>query len=69
MDNYVWLAFTDKYGLVWFNGEYSIKFIEQLLQLKGCKDFEIHLADQSTYWFFIRNYLDDCLQLEYVKEI
>lgn len=67
--NYIWICFTDKLGIVLFDGEYSITFIQQLLKLKGCKDYEIHLADNSTYLFFLQNYLEDCLQLEYTKEV
>lgn len=68
MNRYIWLAFTDKYGIIWFGNAYSVKFVEQVLKSKGCKDFEIHLTDQSTYYFFIQNYLENCLQLEYVKD-
>lgn len=65
MDNYAWICFTDKYGFIYFDGEYSLEFVKSILSLKGCKDFEIHLTDSDTYWFFIKNYLEDCLQLEY----
>lgn len=68
-DYYLWLCFTDK-GIIYFNGKQSLKEVEYILrQYHKCKDFEIHLIDSDTYLFFLKNYLEDCLQLEYVKEI
>lgn len=68
MTRYIWLAFTDKYGFITIDGEYSCDYVQSLLKLYGCKNYELHLADNDTIMFFLSNYLEDCLQLEYVKE-
>lgn len=64
-DYYLWLAFTDKYGFITFDGNYSCDYVQSLLKLYGCKNYELHLADNDTIMFFLYNYLEDCLQLEY----
>lgn len=64
MSNYYWICFTDT-GIKHFDAAYNLKTVEQLLILQENKDFEIHLTDEATYYFFITEYLNGCLELEY----
>ena len=63
---YLWIAFTDKYGLITFDGNYSCDYVQSLLKLYGCKNYELHLTNEETLRFFLENYLEGCYELEYI---
>lgn len=65
---YLWIAFTDKYGFTTFDGNYSCDYVQSLLKLYGCKNYELHLTNENTIRFFLENYLEGCYELEYIGD-
>lgn len=64
-DYYLWLCFTDR-GIVYFNGNTKLDFIQKLFLLQGICNFECHYVNDDAILCILQSYLEDCFGLEYI---
>lgn len=64
IDEFIWLCFTDR-GIVYFEGNIRLSFIENLFKLQSIKNYECHYVNNETTLIALQSYMEDCFGIEY----